>query len=81
MLAAMISGKGTMTMRRRLGTERCEQLREIHAKVVVPVPMRWTTRWRRGTNSPELMARELARSLRVPLAMRALARAESTVWK
>ncbi len=67
-----------MTMGRLLAAERGERLREVRAEVVLPVPMHWTRRWHRGTNSPELLARELARWLRVPLAPRALVRCRRT---
>ena len=44
---------------------------------VVPVPLHWIRRWRRGFNQSELLARGLARRLRIPL-LSALRRTRST---
>jgi ComF family protein len=35
--------------------------------VVVPTPLHWLRRWRRGFNQSDLLARELARRLRIPV--------------
>jgi ComF family protein len=45
------------------------------AEVVVPVPAHWWRRFERGFNQSELLAREVARGLALPLAARALVRA------
>ena len=44
---------------------------------VVPIPMHWRRRWKRGTNAAAAMARQLARQLGVPL-RHALARSAVT---
>ncbi len=44
---------------------------------VVPVPLHWRRRWRRGFNQSELLGRELARRLSVPLES-ALSRTRAT---
>lgn len=45
--------------------------------VVVPVPLHWRRRWQRGFNQSELLGRELARRLSIPL-VRALRRRRAT---
>ena len=47
--------------------------------LVVAVPMYWVRRLLRGTNSPEILARHLARHLRVPLARGMLVRCRNTL--
>jgi ComF family protein len=42
--------------------------------VVVPVPLHWTRRWRRGYNPAALLARGVARELALPILPRALVR-------
>jgi ComF family protein len=42
------------------------RLREVRADAVVPVPLHWTRRWRRGFNQSELLATALAKELGVP---------------
>src|SRR5213594_3658417 len=46
--------------------------------LVVPVPLHWWRRWRRGFNQAELLARQVARSLDRPFAPRALRRHRAT---
>jgi ComF family protein len=46
------------------------QSRTIH--VVVPVPLHWTRRWRRGFNQSEVLARCVARGLAVPCVPKSL---------
>jgi ComF family protein len=46
--------------------------------VVVPVPMFWTQRLTRGTNSPDILAECLARRLHVPLEPRMIVRSRKT---
>ena len=46
--------------------------------VVVPVPMFWTQRLTRGTNSPDILAECLARRLHVPHQPRMIARSRKT---
>ena len=42
--------------------------------IVVPVPLHWTRRWRRGYNPAALLARGVARELALPILPRALVR-------
>ncbi|MGE0606228.1 MAG: ComF family protein [Pirellulales bacterium] len=49
------------------------------AEVVVPVPMHWTRRMARGTNSPDIVAEVLAASLGLPFERRMLRRRKNTV--
>lgn len=44
---------------------------------IVPVPLHWLRRWRRGFNQSELLARGLARRLRIPM-LPALRRTRAT---
>ncbi len=37
-------------------------------EVLVPVPIHWTKRWRRGFNQSEVIAKQLSRELHIPLA-------------
>ena len=46
--------------------------------LVVPVPLHWTRRARRGYNQAEIIAREVARVLSIPLAPRLLRRVRRT---
>ncbi len=46
--------------------------------VVIPVPMHWTRRIWRGTNSPETIATRLASRLNIPLATEILVRSKRT---
>jgi ComF family protein len=42
------------------------RLRELAAEVVVPVPLHWWRRWRRGYNQSEALARPIAARLGLP---------------
>lgn len=42
------------------------ELTAFAPEVIVPAPMHWRRRWLRGWNSPECIAEQLARRLRVP---------------
>jgi ComF family protein len=66
-----------MAMGQVLARKRASELSAIGADVVVPVPMHWLRRWRRGTNSAELLARCLGRQLHLPVG-RLLARRKNT---
>ena len=46
--------------------------------LVVPVPLHWTRRWRRGYNQAEIIAREVARVLEAPCEGRLLRRRRRT---
>jgi ComF family protein len=59
---------------------RCrERLLEVDADVVVPIPMHWSRRWARGTNSPQLLAGVLSRHLGRPVAHHLLRRRRKTL--
>jgi len=46
--------------------EMASRLREVQPDVVVPVPLHWMRRWRRGFNSPDVLAQALAYELGIP---------------
>jgi ComF family protein len=50
----------------------------LQVDVVVPIPMHWSRRAWRGTNSPEVLAQQLGRKLRVPVAGHLLKRRRAT---
>lgn len=54
------------------------QLRLLDADLVVPVPLHWWRRWRRGYNQSEILARAIAGRLDVPCRPRWLRRIRST---
>jgi ComF family protein len=55
------------------------ELRALNADFLVPVPMHWSRRLRRGTNSPEIVARSVAVHLRIPVRGRMLVRSRNTL--
>jgi ComF family protein len=55
-----------------------ELVRHNPPDVVVPVPMYWLRRLRRGVNGPELLAECIAHALQAPLAIRLLRRTRNT---
>jgi len=57
---------------------RGEAIEQLQADVIIPVAMHWSRRWRRGTNSADLLAELLARRLRLPLRTRWLKRSRLT---
>jgi ComF family protein len=68
----------SMALGRLLAERRREQLAAVKADMIVPVPMFWTRRFRRGKNNPELLANCLAKSLKIPLRPKALVRHRNT---
>jgi ComF family protein len=46
--------------------------------VLVPVPLHWTRRWRRGFNQAEVLARGVGRGLGIPVSTAALSRVRAT---
>ncbi len=46
---------------------RRDELSQLQAEVVVPLPMHWARRLQRGANAPDVLAERLARRLGVPL--------------
>ena len=68
----------SLAMGRLLGQKRFSKLDELEAEMIVPIPMYWTRRLRRGTNSAELLARCLGRKLGLPVRRRLLVRCKNT---
>jgi ComF family protein len=68
----------SLAMGRLLGQKRFNELDELEADLIVPIPMYWMRRLRRGTNSAELLARCLGRKLRLPVKRRMLVRCKNT---
>jgi ComF family protein len=62
-----------------LANRRQEHLTDARPDVIVPIPMFWSRRLRRGKNSPETLARCLAKSLGVPMRTSILARRRNTL--
>jgi ComF family protein len=62
-----------------LAHRRNAELRALHADFLVPVPMYWGRRLRRGTNSPEIVAWSVAVHLRIPVHGRMLVRSRNTL--
>lgn len=52
---------------RLLAAERGSELNDLQADVVLPMPMHWLRRVRRGTNGPDLLAEALATCLNLPM--------------
>lgn len=67
-----------MALGRLLATQRHEQLVASAVDAVVPIPMHWFRRMRRGTNSPDILARCLGKALGVPVYQGALVRRRYT---
>jgi ComF family protein len=67
-----------MAMGRHLAERFRNELQARELDVVVPVPMHWTRRLVRGTNSPEIMGQVLARELGIEFGPRALRRQRRT---
>jgi ComF family protein len=68
-----------MTAMGRLLAQRLgDELLTLRPDVVVPIPMHWTRRLVRGTNSPEIMGGILARELGIISGPRALRRKRRT---
>ncbi|MBN2291103.1 MAG: ComF family protein [Pirellulales bacterium] len=67
------------TMSRLYTAHRGQQVLDLQPDVVVPVPMHWTRRIRRGTNSAEMLAAEIAQNLRLEAAPKMLIRSRKTL--
>ncbi|MEN6449064.1 MAG: double zinc ribbon domain-containing protein, partial [Thermoguttaceae bacterium] len=69
----------SLALGRLLGERRHGQLSAFHADLIVPIPMFWRRRVGRGKNSPEVIARCLAESLRLPAPRGVLVRCRNTL--
>jgi ComF family protein len=63
---------------RLLVESRATALHELRTEIVVPTPMHWLRRIRRGTNGPDLLAEALAKCLELPLVTACLKRKRLT---
>ncbi len=73
------SGEGLSELVGELWAASAEaRLRELGAEVVVPVPLHWRRRWRRGYNQSEALARSLAARLGLPCRPSCLSRTRHT---
>jgi ComF family protein len=72
------AGAVTMAMAGLLAQIRGDVFRQLQVQMVVPMPMYWVRRVRRGINGPELIAEVLARKLDLPLSNKCLKRTQST---
>jgi ComF family protein len=68
----------SLALTRLLDETRGEDLRAFHPDVVVPIPLHWSRRWRRGYNSAHSAGDVLARRLKLPLAEFLLRRTRHT---
>jgi ComF family protein len=63
---------------RLLAQKRFNELAGLRADLIVPIPMHWRRRLKRGTNSPEHLARCLGQKLGIPVRRRLLVRCKNT---
>ncbi len=68
-----------ITMGRLLAQIRFRELAELSAEMIVPIPMYWRRRLRRGMNSPEQFARSIGQKLAIPVENRLLVRCRNTL--
>ena len=61
-----------------LAERRAAALRELAADLVVPIPLHWRRRWRRGYNQADELARRLAAGLGISCAATGLRRIKAT---
>ena len=54
------------------------QIKNFRVDLIVPIPMHWTRRWARGTNSAEIIAEVVAQRHALPIAGRLLVRRRKT---
>ena len=60
------SGEDLVEALSKLLVSQRTSMKELRVDAVIPVPMHWRRRWVRGTNSADIMAKQIASSLRVP---------------
>ena len=65
-------------MGRLLFDKRSSELADLHAEIIVPIPMYWRRRLQRGVNSPEIISRCLEQKLGIPVRHRLLVRCRNT---
>ena len=72
--------RGNLSYGRILSELLIERLRQepFEVDTIVPVPLHWRRRWRRGFNQAELIADELSRALDLPMQTRWLRRTRSS---
>ncbi|GHT14882.1 amidophosphoribosyltransferase [Planctomycetales bacterium] len=58
---------------------RLQEMLDANADLVIPVPMHWQRYRLRGVNSPDFLAREIARHLKLPVALATVQRIGYTV--
>jgi ComF family protein len=68
----------TIALAELLFVQRKESLAELTCDCIIPMPMHWLRRWRRGINGPELLAEVLAGRLKLPVKRRWLRRIRIT---
>lgn len=56
-----------------------ERLALLNADVIIPIPLHWMRRWRRGFNPCDILAARLARELKIPCRTRILRRTRATL--
>jgi len=85
LLAAVLRTKSTageslaVALGRLLAQRRGPQLAALGAELIVPIPMHWTRRLRRGINGPDILAQCLGRHLGIPVRRRVLVRRRNTM--
>ena len=67
-----------LALGRLLASHRWAEIEALRPSCVIPVPMHWTRRLWRGVNSPEVVARVLAKRLSVPMKSSLLRRVRRT---
>lgn len=73
------SGEGLAEVMGRLWAEQASsKLLQFDADLVVPIPLHWFRRWRRGYNQAETLARAVAHKLSLPISPRCLCRIRNT---
>lgn len=69
----------SVAMGKLLAERRRGQLADLSADLIVPIPMYWSRRLARGTNSPEGIAEGVGHVLGVPIRRRVLGRCRNTL--
>ena len=72
------TGISTIAAAKTLAIYRHTDLKNVQAHYIVPVPMHRLRRWDRGVNSPDILADELGRQLKIPVARHLIRRIRPT---